>query len=149
MIQEISHNLFIADMEGCGDKDAAIIHACKNPCYERIMGKKVPESDPNYLFIEIGNNLYLNMIDPEEPLFKRLSFDMALCFIDKHIKDRKVIVHCNEGRSRSASIVMLYLYRDLYYRDAQNAILELYEEYDPSLGIDRYLGSHWWNWHRK
>ena len=148
MINEVAHNLFVADMEGCHSKNGeAIIHACKHPCYERIMGKNIRPNDPNYLFIEIGDNLYLNMIDPYEPLFKKLSFDIALQFIEKHIEDKKVIIHCNEGKSRSASIAMLYLFKNLPYREAQNKMIDIYNEYDPSMGIEEYLGWNWMNWH--
>jgi hypothetical protein len=148
MITQVSHNLFVGDMEGCIQKDAAIVHACKSPCYERIMGRNIPKNDPNYLFIEVGDNLYLNIIDPDEPLFKRLSFDVALLFIETHIENKKVIIHCNEGLSRSPSIAMLYLFKDLPYREAKNRFLDLYNEFDPNLGIDEYLGSNWWNWYR-
>lgn len=147
MITQVFPNLFVADMEGCRyDEGTAVIHACKHPCYESIMGN-VPKSDPNYLFIEIGNNLYLNIIDPDKPLFCRTTFDVSLQFISKHIEKRKVVIHCNEGRSRSASIAMLFLFKKLHYRNAVNEFLDVYNEYEPSLGIEKYLGTNWWNWY--
>lgn len=145
---QLSNNLSIADMEGCKSKgDVAIIHACKHPCYEMVVGKDVDKLSPHFFFVETGNNLYLNIIDPDESLFQRETFDVALWFIKKHINERKVIIHCNEGKSRSPSIAMLYLFKDLPYREAQNKMIELYPDFEQSLGIDEYLGTYWWNWY--
>lgn len=144
MITQVSHKIFIADMEGCKVKDAAHIHACKHPCFENAVGKRLSkEHTYSYISFETGNDLYLNIIDPIKPLFYRETFDDALLFINKHIQEMKVVIHCNEGRSRSASIAMLYLFNNLTYREAQNQMLDIYNDYNPSMGIDEWLG---WNW---
>lgn len=145
MITQVSHKIFIADMEGCKRKnrDDAILHSCKHPCFEIMTGKKVDKSNPNYLFLETGKDLYLNIIDPETPLFYKETFDVAIEFIKKHIEQSKVILHCNQGVSRSPQIAMLYLFNHLPYREAQNQMLDIYNDYNPSMGIDEWLG---WNW---
>jgi protein-tyrosine phosphatase len=143
MITEVSKNLWISDIEGCKRTDnSAIIHAAKHPCFERIVGA-VNNQHPHYLFLETENDLYLNMIDPEEPLFYKETFDVALKFIEKNIEKHKVILHCNEGFSRSASIAMLYLFKEISYRDAQEKFVELYPYYNPSYGIDWYMKMNW------
>lgn len=144
MFTKVFHNLFIGDIEGCKvkNKDTVILHACKQPCFDRVVGK-VSKEHPNYLYYETQDELFLNIIDPDEPLFCKETFDIALEFINKHIGSKKVIVHCNEARSRSPQIAMLYLFNHLPYREAQNQMLDIYEWYNPSMGIDEWLG---WNW---
>ena len=145
MLQKVSSNLFIGDIESCKriSHSDCIIHATKNPCFTRMMGGKVEKDNPNYLYYETEKDLYLNIIDSDEPLFYKATFDKALEFIGKHIFENKVILHCNEGRSRSPSIAMLYLFHNLEYREAQNRMLDIYNDYNPSMGIDEWLG---WNW---
>lgn len=146
MIQKVSHNLYVGDINACKriNNSDCIIHSCKFPCYTRIAGKKIDKSDPNYLYFEAEKDLYLNIIDSDEPLFFKLTFDVALEFIKKHIFENKVIIHCNEGRSRSPQIAMLYLFHNLDYREAQNRMLDIYEWYNPSIGIDEWLGYNWY-----
>ena len=54
-------------------------------------------------------HLFLNMIDPDTPLFKPPLFDSALSFIDRYFPTRKVLIHCNKGNSRAPSLALLYL----------------------------------------
>src|SRR6185437_4386159 len=110
MLTKISKNLAIGDIEGCKrtNKDDCIIHSCKQPCFEAVVGKKIDKDHPNYIFYELEKDLFLNIIDPYEPLFYKETFDVALRFIEKNIREHKVVIHCNEGRSRSPQIAMLY-----------------------------------------
>lgn len=146
MLQKVSKNLFIGDIDSCKrmDNSDCVVHACKNPCFTRMMGGKVEKDHPNYLYLETGKDLFLNIIDSDEPLFYKATFDIALEFIEKHIYENRVIIHCNEARSRSPQIAMLYLFRNLEYREAQNRMLDIYNDYNPSMGIDEWLG---WNWY--
>lgn len=135
----VSENLYVADMEGCSRVGSeAIIHACKNPCY-------VCASDEGKFcnILESDDDLYLNMIDPSIPLFKDNLFNVSIEFIRKNIEQREVVIHCNQGKSRSASIAMLYLFGKESYRDAQDLIKQVYPYYQPSLGIDLYLEKNW------
>lgn len=145
MIQKASKNLFIGDIELCKrtNNSDCVIHATKNPCFTRIMGGKIEKTHPNYLYYETEKDLFLNIIDSDEQLFYKSTFDVALRFIEKHIYEKNVIIHCNEGRSRSPSIAMLYLFRNLEYREAQNRMLDIYNDYNPSMGIDEWLGYNW------
>ena len=72
----------------------------------------------------------------------------AMTFIDKHIDKEKVLVHCNQGFSRSPSISLLYLARagkisKNSYQEAKVDFNEIYQEYKPGNGIALYMNHHW------
>ena len=127
MINEVATNLVIADMEGCvkTDNSTCVIHACKHPCHMKMTGN-VDKFHPDYFCIETPNDLYLNIIDPELPLFFKETFEVALRFIKENIEKRKLIIHCNEGLSRSPTIAMLYLFKHLSFNDAYDKFVEIY-----------------------
>lgn len=136
MIVKVAENLFIGDMDACERlADEAVIHACKTPCF--------PARVPDFNVVETELDLYLKIIDPDKPMFTPDLFIASIRFIKKHIKERNVVIHCNKGQSRSASIAMLYLFGKETYRDAQDMIEEIYPYYQPSLGIDIYLENNW------
>ena len=68
--------------------------------------------------------LYLNLIDPPNPAYiPKEIIDAALEFIDKGLKDgKRVLVHCNQGESRSPGIGLLYLaiHTDLLNKESKN-----------------------------
>jgi len=151
---EVYPNLFIGALRECfftQRDDWAVIHACKSPCHQRALGYKgnLPRNHPNYLVYENGNHLFLNMIDPSEPLFMPPLFVAALDFIEKHISKRKVLIHCNLGFSRSPSIALLYLAKRAKvisgerYRKATQDFVKLFPNYQPGRGIALYLDIHW------
>lgn len=153
MIQ-IHANLFIGGENDCfyiNREDWAVIHACKSPCHQRILGYRgsLPQDHPYYLIYEVGNHLFLNMIDPDQPLFKAVLFIKSLDFIKAHIPRSKVLIHCNHGKSRSASIALLYLAKcvgvisQTNYSEAARDFLRLFPDYQPGRGIATYLESHW------
>ena len=151
---EVYSNLFIGTLRECfftQRDDWAVIHACKSPCHQRALGYKgnLPKNHPNYLVYENGNHLFLNMIDPSEPLFVPPLFVASLDFIEKHISKRKVLIHCNLGLSRSPSIALLYLAKRAKvingerYRKAAQDFVKLFPNYQPGRGIALYLAIHW------
>lgn len=91
--------------ELCEENESPIIHACKNPCFQRVAGSPKP-SDPNYLHVEKGNSLFLNIIDPPVPLFQPQTFKLAMDFARRH-KGQPLTVHCNLGLSRSPVIALM------------------------------------------
>ena len=153
-MNQIYANLFIGGENDCfytNREDWAVIHACKSPCHQRILGYRgsLPPDHPYYLVYEEGNHLFLNMIDPDQPLFKPVLFMRSLEFIKSHIRSQKVLIHCNHGKSRSASIALLYLAKcagvisQTNYIEAARDFLRLFPHYEPSRGIATYLESHW------
>jgi hypothetical protein len=151
---EVYPNLFIGTEEDCffiQRDDWAVVHACKSPCHQRVLGYKgsLPKDHPNYLICERGNHLFLNIIDPNEPLFMPPLFVASLDFIEKHISKRKVMIHCNEGLSRSPSLDLLYLAKRASVIDNESYVaaardfIKLFPSYRPQRGIALYLKLHW------
>lgn len=152
---EVHHNLFVGTDADCfyDEKEGyAVIHACKDPCHKNKLGYKgsLPPSHPNYLIFEDGNHLYLNIVDMDSILseFADPMFLKALEFIDKNISDKKILVHCNLGLSRSPAIALIYLAKSGIisndsYKTAESAFLQIYPSYSPGIGIRNYLLSNW------
>ena len=151
---EVYPNLFIGTENDCFYEQRgewAVIHACKSPCHQRAVGYRgsLPSTHPYYLVYENGNHLFLNMIDPSQPLFMPPLFPASLDFIEKHISNRKVLVHCNYGLSRAPSLALLYLAKrakvinDENYGKAVQDFTQLFPSYNPGRGIATYLNTHW------
>jgi hypothetical protein len=151
---QVFPNLFIGTENDCffdPREDWAIIHACKSPCHQRALRyrRSLSPSHPNYLVYENGNHLFLNMIDPPQPLFKHPLFLKSLEFIDEHIAKRNVLIHCNLGLSRAPSIALLYLAKRAKkisgesFQKAAQEFSKLFPVYNPSRGIVVYLSTHW------
>ena len=125
----VSDNVYVGDDSDCVKKDGfVIIHACRT-CYKKA--------------IKNNGDLYLNMIDPLLPLFSLDIFKEAIDFIKSNIGSNKILIHCNKGKSRSASIAMLYCFGKLDYGEAQYNMSMIYPYYSPSLGIDTYMDENW------
>jgi hypothetical protein len=136
-----------------GDEEWAVVHACQSPCYDRALreraGKGADAGSPPVL--EDEYNLYLDILDPLEPTFERQVFTESLAFLREHWEaEREILVHCNAGRSRSPSILLLFLAKELGvisesdFDSAKADFLSLYPEYWPTTtGIQTYLREHW------
>ncbi len=151
---EVYPNLFIGTERDCfytQKNKWAVIHACKSPCHQQALGYRgsLPKHHPHYLVYERGSDLFLNMIDPNEPLFMPPLFIASLDFIETHIAKRKVLIHCNLGLSRSPSLALLYLAKRAKvingksYEEATKDLIKLYPNYLPRKGIAHYLDLHW------
>lgn len=147
MITEISDGLFVSDIDGCGsNSEYATVHACKHPCYHNIVGN-VGRGNPNYFYFKTGGDIFLNMVDADYEYFSIELMLVALLFITKNIKTKKVLIHCNAGLSRSPSLGLLYLFRNKFssFREAQREFVKLYPQYNPSLGIRYFIETNWMN----
>lgn len=151
-MKEVYKNLYVGD-----EKDVifalndyyAIIHACKEPYHRQLLGytgRGCPKDNPEYLWAERGDRLYLNMVDaPISLFFDKSMIDKALDFIEQRLSERKkVLVHCNEGFSRSPSIALLYLIKHGIIKgetleDCEVEFLRLYPEYNPGKGIRDFV----------
>jgi hypothetical protein len=158
MIREVFPNLF------CGDANAyppaavmenwAVVHACKEPHHRAILGytgRGAPKDDPEYLWAERGNRLALNIVDAPKPeFFDKGMIDKALDFIDEKLKTgMKILVHCNEGKSRSTSICLLYIVSrrlklsGVTLEQCEAEFKKTYPEYMPGDGIRGFMQQHW------
>lgn len=155
-MQEVVDGLFVGDDRYCshGDDEWAVVHACKHPCHQDAVGYRgnLNQSHPEYLVAPREGDLYLNLVDMERKFSHEYTepiIDAALSFIDEHLGTRDVLVHCNEGISRSPSIAMIYLAKrtseipDSQFQDARTAFEELYPAYAPGQGIEAYLVDYW------
>lgn len=152
---QIHTHLFVGNTLDCELRtpDLAVIHACKEPCHRKAVGYKgnLPSSHPCYLIHEDEHHLYLNMVDMENelaPHFTNPIMQEAMAFIERHITDRPVLVHCNQGWSRSPSIALLYMARkgiigNKSYSMAKTDFKAIYTPYAPGKGIVTYLDRNW------
>jgi hypothetical protein len=155
-MKEIYTNLFIGSDDDCDtcmiNPEYSIIHACKT-CHQKAIGYKgpLPSTHPNYLIYEKGKNLFLNMVDmPNEllPKFTNPIFNCAINFIKREIQNKKVLIHCNMGQSRSPSLGLAYLavtgiISNNSYETTMKEFRELYPEYSPGTGIMLYMQRNW------
>lgn len=154
--QCVTERLWFDDLSGChaatGSAEAiAIVHACKDPCHRNAVGygdKALPNTHPDYLWLERPHNLYLNLVDPPVPLFKLESFAAFFAFVDREIVERPVLIHCNKGESRAPSLTLLYMAKRLRmlpddsYVSAAEAFRAKYT-YLPGRGIATFLEQNW------
>ena len=146
--------LFIGDLTDCttGDENMAVVHAAKTPCHQEIVGYDgtLPNNHKYYLKYETKSDLYLNIIDPPIPLLKIETFKYFLDFVQRiwYIEKRDILIHCNQGKSRSPSLAILALaYLEIIDNDSYKSARENFEsygiEYTPGKGIERFLSDHW------
>ncbi|EDR25171.1 dual specificity phosphatase DUPD1, putative [Entamoeba dispar SAW760] len=88
-----------------------------------------------------GCNLFITLEDsPKENIMEILQ--TALLFIDENIKRKRVVlVHCECGVSRSASIVIAYMMKkyDMTYKDALNFVSSKRKCVFPNRGFEQQL----------
>ena len=132
----------------------AVVQACKHPYHREALGYRgnaAPKHEPEYLIAKRDNRLILNMIDPDEPRYiPELIVDTAIQFIGEKLGEGcKVLLHCNQGGSRSPSIGLLYLvsHTDMLPKssleDAENAFRVIYPLYSPAMGMRGYMQMNW------
>ena len=131
-----------------------VVHACKEPYHRRLLGYRgrgAPKNHPEYLMAERGNRLFLNLVDADDPAYiPKQIIDAGLQFIDKALKfGDRVLVHCNQGESRSPALGLLSLvvHTDILPRtslaEAETRFKLLYAAYKPKGGMKGFLQIHW------
>lgn len=154
-MNEVSKGLFIGRDKDCfaldrGNCQWGVVHACCWPCfYDKVGGKKEESKLPS--FVEYGLDLYLNLEDIAN-LEKSFLFSLILkstSFICRaHCQGLNILVHCNFGQSRSASLGLVYLafIREITRRDFSSSHREFnhrYSRYRPSLGLLNFFKNYW------
>jgi hypothetical protein len=151
-VKEIYNNLFIGNDNDCAvcalNSSFSVVHACKT-CHQKALGYKgsLPPSHPHYLTYELGTHLFLNMVDmPNElsPIYTNPIISHAIGFINRKIKNNKIIIHCNQGQSRSPALGLIYLAKTNVitknsYNEAKNEFMKLFPGYSPGTGILLYM----------
>ncbi len=155
---EITKKLHIGnlrDLRSFSLADDAFVHATQTIHYQ-IFGwnrttNKPSKDHPNYIIWEENNRLSLNWVDGPAYLYKWSgvhTFIKILDFIDSWINNKKVLVHCNQGVSRSPTLGLLYFSKRQNllpvdsFHSAKNEFLNIYPTYKPS-GISDFVIQHW------
>ena len=154
-MKEVSRNLFVGSNSEChlgSRSDWAVIHACKT-CHRIGVGYtgNLSPTHSNYLIKEHENQLYLNLVDMDPTLMPKYTHPImkaAMTFMANRIALTNVLVHCDQGLSRSPSIALLYLARkgeipNTDFLTAKEGFLKVYPNYTPARGIASYLNLYW------
>jgi len=156
-MKEIFEGLLVGNQsnyELCDFKEnISFVLAAKEPWHRQAIGytgRACDKAHPEYLIARRENKLILNLVDaPKAEFFSKEIIDAALVFIQEELElGRMVLVVCNEGRSRSASIALLYLIKKGVikgdtFEDCEAEFLKLYPEYNPGEGIRGFCKLNW------
>ena len=145
----------INDSRGLSETNWAVVHATQTIHYQ-IFGwnrtnNKPNKNHPNYIIYEKDNHLSLNWVDGGSYLYNWSgpdTFIKVLDFIDKWIPGKNVLVHCDQGFSRSPTLCLLYLAKrkslisNNSYNEAKKDFLKMYPNFNPG-GIGDYVNENW------
>jgi hypothetical protein len=130
-----------------------VVHACKEPYHRQALGytgRAASKDHPEYLIARRAGRLILNLVDVDDVNFvSPLIIDSALGDIHQNLMAKRVLVHCNQGLSRSPSIALLYLakfsgvFGEQGYDGALRHFRELYPPFAPAKGMADYVRLNW------
>jgi len=157
-MKEIDTNIFVGSLEDYENikynPDFVFVQACKEPCHRQALGytgRAANKNHPEYLVAYRPQRIILNIVDVDTgKYFSNILFEKSIEFISSNIKNqKKVLIHCNQGLSRSPSIGLLYLainkkIRNRTFWDAKEDFLKIYPEYAPK-GVQDFLIENWSN----
>lgn len=158
-MKEISENIFVGSLDDYENvkynPDFAFVQACKEPCHRQALGysgRAANKNHPEYLIAYRPNKIILNMVDADTGrYFSNILFEKSIEFIEENRpKGKKILIHCNQGLSRSPSIGLLYLVvkgkiRNRNFWEAKEDFLKIYPEYAPK-GVQEFLIENWSNY---
>jgi len=157
---EITKNLFIGNQDDYErevryNNNWFIIHACKEPYHRQALqytGRAAPKTHPEYLIAKRENRLILNLVDVDNVAYIPAEIiNAAISEIERNIEEMKVLVHCNQGQSRSATIGLLYLAHigiitNNSFIEAEQEYRGLYPQYSPANGMREFANLNWNNY---
>lgn len=156
---EIHENLFVGgeldERQVRGQSGWFFVHACKEPYHRQALGytgRAASKDHPEYLIARRDGRLILNLVDAADVNYVPADIvDAALAAIDESIRGNRVLLHCNQGQSRSPTIGLLYMLRftdrlaGLDMDAAIDTFRAIYPPYNPARGMADYARI---NWHR-
>ena len=154
---EVFKNSFVGSQEDEADVRGRagwyIIHACKEPYHRQALGytgRAAPKSHPEYLIASRLGRLILNIVDAADVAYIPSEIiDAAIAAIQQNVAATKVLVHCNQGLSRSPTIAFLYMakhtdrYRSMDFASAVDEFRRIYPAYAPAAGMSEYARLNW------
>jgi hypothetical protein len=154
---EISNRIWIGNQEDAEygwryRNNWAFVHACKEPWHRQFVGYKTraaPKDSEEYYYAIRGREIALNMVDVENPdWFHMDTIKLTMGFISKYVEHYNVLIHCNQGESRSPSLGLLYLATvgeipNESFNIAELTFAKKYKLYNPKPGIREHLKKHW------
>ena len=133
-----------------------LVNVAKTIHLEIHRWSKPDSNSPYYVIHEEPQWISVNWVDaPRAELFNYQNGGVSvvrqvLVFIQKSLQEgKKVLISCDQGQSRSPSITMLYLAKVLHtipdtsFADAAKEFVKIYPQYQPALGISKFLTEHW------
>lgn len=136
--------------ENLKNKDKWFIIQATQEAYYNVMREIKYKNDTKSEcsdWIELPNRMALNLEDSSnESHINTEAIEKCLRTIDLKLqKNQDVLVHCKFGMSRSASIVLLYLFKftnffqSKDFLEVEREFKEIYSPYRPTNGIRRFL----------
>lgn len=130
-----------------------VVHACKEPYHREALGyvtKAAPKEHPDYWFARRDGCIILNLIDAPNPEFiPGAVIAAAIEAIAANLPLGNVLVHCNQGISRSPTIALLYLalhtdlFDDCTFDQAVALFAQKYPAFKPNGGMAGYARKIW------
>lgn len=158
---EVCKNIYVGDDNDyyklINKQDWCVLHCCKHPFHCQFVGYSgnLPIDHIDYAFKSNGNEMALNMVDlnffNEEYLdYNRNMIEQAFIFLDEHYYNgKKLLIHCNQGQSRSPSLAMLYMARvgelSVDFETALTNFKSIYPAYNPKKNIFETVKRVWSN----
>lgn len=155
-MEELIKGLYVGsdkDVAKAKDRDYARLACCKDgiDSHRSMLGYTTmgAPKGADYFFARKGDVLALNLIDVDDPIFiPNAVLDAGITFIkEMQDKGRTVLVHCNAGHSRSATITLMYLRATGEMPDSfilsERKMRTLYPPYDPSVGVRAHARERW------
>lgn len=154
---EIHPNLFVGSSEDVphvlSDPNWYVVHAAKFPWHRQAVGyagPAAPKGHPEYLYALRDRSIALNLVDAPDPGYiPEELVRAALLAITVNIEKSKVLVHCNQGLSRSPTLALLWMrkhtntFADMSHAEAVEKFRAIYPDYAPAAGMDGYAEAHW------
>ena len=156
---EIYPNLFVGTIEDYekikSDTDFFTVIAAKEPYHRQAVGysgRSCGKDNPEYLYAERERCLICNLVDVENPdWISPVIINKAFEVIDKALfeDNKQVLICCNQGKSRSASIGLMYMqHRKAFancpdFKTAEECFKKIYPAYEPAGGMRGYTMLHW------
>lgn len=156
-MREVFPNILIGTVDDYevikGNPDYFTVIAAKEPYHRRAVGysgRSCGKDNPEYLYAERSGCLICNLVDVDNPdWISDIIIEKIFDDIDKAVKDgRQVLICCNQGRSRSACIGMMYMrkvgyFKDMGFDEAETLYRKIYPPYEPANGIREYARRNW------